>query len=93
MGVAMSDFESNTPESEDSDSLELEAFSTGYCPVTQCAKNALLASKETQHALRQLRQSLLNCEICPAFKQCELREDFNLQIDIAIAEINEEWGW
>ncbi len=89
----MSEYKHIKPEPADSDSSELEAFSMQHCPVTQHAKSALLSSKETRRALRQLRQSLLNCELCPAIKQCELREDFNLQLDIAVAEINEEWGW
>ena len=89
----MSELSSFKPKSADSDSAERAVFSLQNCLVTQLANHVLRSSKETQRALRRLRQSLLNCEICPAFEDCELREQFNLQVDLVIAEINDEWGW
>ena len=89
----MSELSSFKPKSADGDSAESAVFSMQHCLVTQQANNVLRSSKETQRALRRLRHSLLNCEICPAFEDCELREQFNLQVDLVIAEINEEWGW
>ena len=89
----MSELSSSKPKSADPDSAERAVFSMQHCLVTQQANNVLRSGKETQRALRRLRQSLLNCEICPAFEECELREQFNLQVDQVIAEINEEWGW
>lgn len=89
----MSGLRSFKPKSVDPDSAEREVFSMKHCLVTQQASNVLRSSKETQRALRHLRQSLLNCEICPVFEECEMREQFNLQVDLVIAEINEEWGW
>ena len=64
-----------------------------HCPINEQANIALKSSNETRQAIRILRESLLNCSVCPHFHQCELQEEFNLQIDLVIAEINEEWGW
>ncbi len=89
----MSELSSSKPKSGGPDSAERAVFSMQHCLVTQQANYVLRSSKETQRALRRLRQSLLNCDICPAFEECELREQFNLQVDLVIAEINEEWGW
>ena len=89
----MSELSSSKSKLADPDSAERAVFSMQHCLVTQQANYVLRSSKETQRALRRLRQSLLNCEICPAFEECELREQFNLQVDLVIAEINEEWGW
>lgn len=93
MGVGMSDINNFKPETVDPDSVERASFSMQHCTVTQKANTVLRSGKETQRALRRLRQSLMNCDVCPAFEQCELREQFNLQVDQVIAEINEEWGW
>jgi hypothetical protein len=89
----MSDLRRFEPESTNPDSVEKEVFSMQQCLVKQQANNVLRTSKETQRALRRLRQSLLNCELCSAFVHCEMREHFNLQVDTVIAQINEEWGW
>ena len=80
-------------ESADQESVERAALSMQHCPVTQQANNVVRSSKETRRALRQLRQNLMNCETCPAFGKCELREQFSIQVDQAITQINEEWGW
>jgi len=80
-------------ESADPDAVEKATFSMQHCPVNQYANNVLRSSKETRRALRRLRQILMNCDICPAIEQCDLREHFNMQVDQAIAQINEEWGW
>jgi len=81
------------PDSADQISVERAAFSMQHCPVIQQANNVVRSSKETRRALRRLRQSLMNCDICPALEQCDLREHFNMQVDKAISQINEEWGW
>jgi hypothetical protein len=89
----MSELKNFKPESTDPDPVERAVFSMQLCRVSQQTNQVLRSSNETLHALRRLRQCLLNCDICPALEQCELREHFNLQIDLVIAEINEEWGW
>ena len=89
----MSNILSFQPESADPDPVEKGVFSMQRCLIYQEANNVLRTSTETVRALRRLRQSLMNCDICPVIEQCELREDFNLQVDQVIAEINEEWGW
>lgn len=89
----MSDSNSPKPESTDQNSVERAVFSMQHCPVTQQANNVLRSTKETRRALRRLRQSLMNCDRCSAIEHCELRDHFNMQVDQAIAQINEEWGW
>lgn len=89
----MSDDGSCIPESVDPDDVIEPSFSMQHCPVIQHANDVLSSGKETQRALRQLRQSLINCENCPAFGHCEMREHFNMQVDQVVAQILEEWGW
>ncbi len=89
----MSDLRSIRPGNADPKSLERDEFTMQHCLVTQQTNKVLRSGKETQRALRHLRQSLLNCETCSIYEECELREQFNLQVDIVIADINEEWGW
>jgi len=89
----MNDSSRFIPESGDQESVEKADFSMQHCPVIQQANNVVRSSKETRRALHQLRQSLMNCETCPAFGKCELREQFSIQVDQAITQINEEWGW
>ena len=91
--MAMSDSNRFKPDSADQNSVERAAFSMQHCPVTQQANNVVRSSKETRRALRRLRQSLMNCNRCSAFEMCDLREHFNMQVDQAISQINEEWGW
>lgn len=66
---------------------------TRPCPVAIQAKEVLRSSEQTAHALRLLRRTFMECEHCPEFGFCELREEFNRQVDIAVAELLEEWGW
>jgi hypothetical protein len=63
------------------------------CPVAIQAKEVLRSSEQTAKAMRLLRRTFMECEHCPEFGFCELREEFNRQVDIAIAELLEEWGW
>ena len=89
----MSNFDSMTPDQIDFDSEENDSFSMQQCPVAEQADNALKSSVEARQAIRRFRQTLLNCDMCPLFSRCDLREEFNVQIDLVIAEILEEWGW
>lgn len=89
----MNDAKRTKSESADPKSVKRDEFTMQHCLLTQHTNKVLRSGKETQQALRHLRQSLLNCETCSAYEECELREEFNLQVDIVIAEINEEWGW
>ena len=85
--------DSFTPDQFEPDSNDEDLINIQHCPVREQATVAMKSSKETRRALRRLRETLLNCGICPAVNQCEFQEEFNLQIDMVIAEINEEWGW
>lgn len=93
MGVGMSSFDYLNPDQFEFDSNDEESIPRKDCPVKDQAKIALKSGKETKRALRSLRESLLRCDICPQYPQCEFQEEFNLQIDLVIADINEEWGW
>ncbi|MFC1922776.1 hypothetical protein ACFLY4_05750 [Chloroflexota bacterium] len=89
----MNEFNRFKRKSTNPESVERAAFSMRHCPITNLTNNVLRASKETQRALRQLRQSLMDCHVCTAYENCELREHLNMQVDQVISEINEEWGW
>ena len=80
-------------DSADPLSVNKDEFTMQHCLLTQQTNKVLRSGKETQRALRHLRHRLLNCETCSVYGECELREEFNLQVDIVIAEINDEWGW
>jgi hypothetical protein len=79
-------FNGSNPDDEDSAGSQ-------DCPVMEQANIALKSSEETRQDIRLLREALLDCSSCPEFSRCELQEKFSLQIDLVIAEINEEWGW
>ena len=89
----MNNFDDLNPDQTSSNPIEEESFAMQHSKVKEQAVFALKSCNETQRALQSLREALLNCGICPHFYQCELQEDFNLQIDMVIADINEEWGW
>ena len=89
----MNTMDSFTPDQLESDSDEEDSITMQHCPVREQVIVALKSSKETRRAIRRLRETMLNCEFCPSVNQCEFQEEFNLQIDMVIAEINEEWGW
>ncbi len=89
----MSDFKNIKSESAEFEPVKRDGLSLRNCPVAVRAGIVLETSEETIKALQSLRQSLLNCEFCPAFEKCELREQFNNQVNQVISEINEEWGW
>jgi hypothetical protein len=63
------------------------------CPVAMHFEAVMRSNEESLRALRRFRHSLMNCHVCYEFRNCEILEGFNLQIDSMIAEILEEWGW
>jgi hypothetical protein len=89
----MSDSKNSSHKPAEIDLSDVEAFSMQHCPIIQQANQVLRSSKETQRALRRFQESLMNCDVCLAIDRCELREHFNIQVDRAIAEVLEEWGW
>jgi hypothetical protein len=70
-----------------------KAYALQPCPVALQTNEVLRSSQETALAMSELRRTFMECEHCPAFGDCELREEFNKQVDMAIAELLEEWGW
>jgi hypothetical protein len=93
MGVHMNDFNNQDQEPEIYIRSEGNGSILQPCPVAIQAKEVLRASQETAFAMRNLRRTFMECEHCPDFGDCELREEFNRQVDLAIAELLEEWGW
>lgn len=93
MGLAMNKWSSMNPFPDGSDHNDDDSLAKQHCPIKEQANIALKSSNEARHALRRFRESLLSCDVCPHFHECELQEEFNLQIDLVVAEINEEWGW
>lgn len=63
------------------------------CQTSVAFKSALTSSQQTKRILKRLRRSILDCELCTVFRQCELREIFISRIDSVVAGINDEWGW
>ena len=64
-----------------------------HCPIVDQVRAVLDASREALSALLQLRDGLIGCEACPEARHCELREDYHAQVDHALSELCEEWGW
>lgn len=89
----MNDSKNPYQDLNDSPLSEEAKMAMRHCPVARQANNVVRSSKETLRAIRRLRRSLLECQRCPAFVDCELREQFNQEVDVVIAEILDEWGW
>lgn len=62
------------------------------CPVLRDAQRVLSASNDMTRALRTLKRSRRLCRECSRVEGCQVWGEFNRQIDIAIQEINQEWG-
>jgi len=66
------------------------------CPLQENASKTVGLGKDLVRSLRRLRRDLQACKTCPSGKAgriCPVRQDFNNQVDTAIAELNAEWGW
>ena len=61
------------------------------CPVLEQAETTRDAANELRSAVNDLRVSLAACDDCPLGGKCDVLKEFNLEIDIAIAEITAEW--
>ena len=62
------------------------------CPVIDQAKNTRDAANGLRSAVNDLRVSLAACEDCPLGGRCDVIKSFNDEINLAIAEITEEWN-
>jgi hypothetical protein len=72
---------------------ELQHPNPQDCLIPMAADQALAACVSMRVALQKLRDRLISCYQCSAFDDCHLHEHFNLLVDQAIEEINEDWGW
>lgn len=62
------------------------------CPVYWQANQALNSTRRVAGMLRKLRRALRACRRCPAAQDCPVVQNFNLQLEDALAEIAEAWG-
>ncbi|MGW8227034.1 MAG: hypothetical protein ACWGOY_14935 [Anaerolineales bacterium] len=83
----------------DQSSLEIPGFLeetitiNPACEIANLIEQVLHTCSATRDALSQLRETLISCSDCANVASCELREQFNLQVDQAVSMIIEEWGW
>jgi hypothetical protein len=61
------------------------------CPVKKDTEEIVGLGVDMVKALRRLRRDLQACERCGRLN-CGILETFHTQVDIAIQELNEEWG-
>lgn len=75
--------------------MRVEAAAVGdalACPLQEQAEGVLDVAIALVKALRRLRRLRLRCEACSQVESCPFWGQFNRQVDIAIQEINQEWG-
>jgi len=63
-----------------------------HCPIEEktCHLNDL--SQDMVLTMRDLREELKNCHLCPAYGKCHILMRFNSSVQIAIQEVIEEWN-
>ena len=61
------------------------------CPIEQktCRLNDL--SQDMVLTLRELREDLKSCHLCPLYGKCHILMRFNSSVQIAIQEVIDEW--
>jgi ribosomal protein L39E len=62
------------------------------CPVWVEAKGVAQVSKDLVRRMRRLRKAMLACRGCTARQDCDFLQSFKAGLDVAIAEVTEEWG-
>jgi hypothetical protein len=63
------------------------------CPIQPDADFTLLAFNCSHCALKQIRENLIHCQVCPEFDNCELHKQINARVDRSLSALNESWGW
>lgn len=61
------------------------------CPVYWQASQALNTARQLASSLRRLRRALRVCRRCPMAQNCPAAQNFNRQLEAALAEIADEW--
>ena len=64
-----------------------------HCPIRPEADFSLLAFNCSHCVLKQIRESLIKCQICTDYEHCDLHEQLNTQVDRSLSALNEAWGW
>lgn len=67
-------------------------MSTTVCPVREEASRAVELSGDLLKTLRKLRRSLRACDACSQVETCSLWQALHAAVDLAILEVNLEWG-
>jgi len=62
------------------------------CPIEQktCHLNGL--SQDMVLTMRELREDLKRCHLCPLYGKCHILMRFNDSVQIAIQEVINEWN-
>lgn len=61
------------------------------CSLQESARQVVRAGQDFAKAMRKLRRAQIACSRCEQGPSCPLRQQFNSQVDAAIAEVNELW--
>jgi len=62
-----------------------------HCSLVRYANQARKASVNMLRAIHQLRRSGATCRSCPLQASCAQPAAFNAEMDVLIAEINDQW--
>lgn len=61
------------------------------CPVKREIEEVERLSGEMYKSLRQFRQDMMNCPVCPHYDGCPVLAEFHTMVDQVILEIYGEW--
>lgn len=72
---------------------EIKTSNLSRCPMRLDADFTLLAFNCSHCALKNIRENLIQCQVCPEFEDCELHKQINARVDRSLSALNESWGW
>lgn len=64
-----------------------------FCPLQQCARQAVRSGRNFRRDIRKLRRTQEHCKLCPLEHECETRMAFEELVELVVSDINQEWGW
>jgi hypothetical protein len=68
------------------------------CPVVKETEEAVKTARDLSNSLKRLARLMRNCQSCPAAGSgeaqynCPVLMEINAQIELAILDLNREWG-
>ncbi len=60
------------------------------CPVLTISEEVVHDADRLRHSLQRLGKALAGCEMCPVI-DCQLQEQINYQVEVAIRSVAGEW--